>query len=178
MTVGKEGTAMKHMVDSLAMSVSIGLQHGIPLEEYIDMFVNTRSEPSGFVQGSENVQMCSSILDYVARELDATYGSKQLTRTVTNEQTVEQQVEDPWNATYLEPQSKVEEVMESAGRPTLKVDSLTPSYRQMSVQASVVSTTATVKYNGDPCPSCQSMKLRRNGSCFVCDNCGSTTGCS
>lgn len=66
-----------HLVDALlsnfAISVSLGLQHGVPLEEFVDAFERTRFDPAGPVSGSAEVKMASSILDYVFRELKARY---------------------------------------------------------------------------------------------------------
>lgn len=66
-----------HIIDSLlsnfAISVSLGLQHGVPLEEYVNAFERTKFEPAGPVSGSQEIKMASSILDYVFRELKAHY---------------------------------------------------------------------------------------------------------
>lgn len=77
LTISKEGSTLKHLVDAVAMSVSIGLQYGVPLGEYTDAFVGSKSDPCGLVQGSDNVKMCSSLMDYVFKELDAEYGDRQ-----------------------------------------------------------------------------------------------------
>ena len=80
LTVSKEGSTLKHMLDALAMSVSLGLQYGVPLGEYVDAFVGSKSDPCGLVQGSEHVKFCSSLMDYVFKELDAEYGDRQFVR--------------------------------------------------------------------------------------------------
>src|SRR5690625_6283372 len=59
-----------------AISISLGLQHGVPLEEFVDAFVFTKFEPSGLVNGSPHVKMTTSIIDYIFRELAVTYMSR------------------------------------------------------------------------------------------------------
>lgn len=73
--IGGEGSTMALFMNALARSVSIGLQHGIPLGTFVEAFEHANGEPSGMVQGSEHVRFCASIVDYLARELDACYGS-------------------------------------------------------------------------------------------------------
>lgn len=69
----KEGAAFRSLMNSFAISVSLGLQYGVPLEEYVDAFIFTRFEPNGAVQGNNRIKMSTSILDYVFRELAITY---------------------------------------------------------------------------------------------------------
>jgi ribonucleoside-diphosphate reductase alpha chain len=69
----KEGAAFRSLMNSFAIAVSLGLQYGVPLEEYIDAFVFTRFEPNGFVQGNDRIKMATSIIDYIFRELAVSY---------------------------------------------------------------------------------------------------------
>lgn len=69
----KEGAALRSFVNNFAISVSLGLQYGVPLEEYVDAFTFTRFEPAGTVQGNEAIKFATSILDYVFRELAVSY---------------------------------------------------------------------------------------------------------
>ena len=69
----KEGAAFRSMTNCFAIAVSLGLQHGVPLEEYIDAFLFTRFEPNGIVQGNPYIKMSTSIIDYIFRELAITY---------------------------------------------------------------------------------------------------------
>src|SRR5438874_5127280 len=69
----KEGAAFRSMTNCFAIAVSLGLQHGVPLEEYLDAFVFTRFEPNGMVQGNPHIKMTTSIIDYIFRELAITY---------------------------------------------------------------------------------------------------------
>jgi len=69
----KEGAAFRSLMNNFAISVSLGLQHGVPLEEFVDAFVFTRFEPAGPVTGNDTVKSATSILDYIFRELGVSY---------------------------------------------------------------------------------------------------------
>ena len=72
----KEGAAFRAMMNNFAIAVSVGLQYGVPLEEFVEAFVFTRFEPAGMVQGNEAIKNATSILDYVFRELAVSYLSR------------------------------------------------------------------------------------------------------
>ena len=72
----KEGAAFRSLMNNFAIAISIGLQYGVPLEEFVEAYVNTKFEPSGIVQGNDSIKMASSILDYVFRELAISYLNK------------------------------------------------------------------------------------------------------
>jgi ribonucleoside-diphosphate reductase alpha chain len=69
----KEGAALRSIINNFAIAISLGLQYGVPLEEYVDAFTFTRFEPSGPVQGNDSIKNATSILDYVFRELAVSY---------------------------------------------------------------------------------------------------------
>src|SRR5205085_2533705 len=69
----KEGAAFRSMTNCFAIAISLGLQHGVPLEEFVDAFLFTRFEPNGPVQGNPYIKMTTSIIDYIFRELAITY---------------------------------------------------------------------------------------------------------
>ena len=69
----KEGAAFRSLMNNFAIAVSIGLQYGVPLEEYVEAFTFTRFEPSGMVSGNDAIKMATSILDYMFRELAISY---------------------------------------------------------------------------------------------------------
>ncbi|HMK78135.1 MAG TPA: vitamin B12-dependent ribonucleotide reductase [Xanthobacteraceae bacterium] len=72
----KEGAALRSIINNFAIAVSLGLQYGVPLEEYVDAFTFTRFEPSGPVQGNDSIKYATSMLDYVFRELAVSYLSR------------------------------------------------------------------------------------------------------
>ena len=69
----KEGAAFRSLMNNFAIAISVGLQYGVPLEEYVDAFTFTRFEPAGFVQGNDAIKNATSILDYIFRELAISY---------------------------------------------------------------------------------------------------------
>ncbi len=69
----KEGAAFRSLMNCFAIAISLGLQHGVPLEEFVDAFVFTRFEPNGIVQGNDRIRMATSVIDFVFRELAITY---------------------------------------------------------------------------------------------------------
>jgi ribonucleoside-diphosphate reductase alpha chain len=69
----KEGAAFRSLMNNFAIAISLGLQYGVPLEEFVDAFTFTRFEPAGLVQGNEAIKNATSILDYIFRELAVSY---------------------------------------------------------------------------------------------------------
>ena len=72
----KEGAAFRSLMNNFAIAISLGLQYGVPLEEYVEAFTFTRFEPAGLVQGNETIKNATSILDYIFRELAVSYLSR------------------------------------------------------------------------------------------------------
>jgi ribonucleoside-diphosphate reductase alpha chain len=78
----KEGELVKAMMNNFAIAISLGLQYGVPLEEYVDAFIDTKFEPSGNIIGNDRILSATSILDYVFRELAISYlGKEELAHT-------------------------------------------------------------------------------------------------
>ena len=78
----KEGELVKAMMNNFAIAISLGLQYGVPLDEYVDAFIDTKFEPSGSVDGNDRILTATSILDYVFRELAISYlGREELAHT-------------------------------------------------------------------------------------------------
>ena len=78
----KEGELVKALMNNFAIAISLGLQYGVPLDEYVDAFIDTKFEPSGKVDGNDRILSATSILDYVFRELAISYlGKEELAHT-------------------------------------------------------------------------------------------------
>jgi ribonucleoside-diphosphate reductase alpha chain len=73
----KEGAAFRSLMNNFAIAISIGLQYGVPLDEFVDAFTFTRFEPSGLVEGNDSIKMATSVLDYIFRELAISYLSRE-----------------------------------------------------------------------------------------------------
>ena len=93
----KEGELVKAMMNNFAIAISLGLQYGVPLEEYVDAFIDTKFEPSGNVVGNDRILSASSILDYIFRELAISYlGKEELAHTpsIANSKSLQQENTD------------------------------------------------------------------------------------
>lgn len=183
----KEGAAFRSLLNSFAISVSIGLQYGVPLDEYIDAFTFTRFEPNGMVQGHEYIKMATSVLDYVFRDLAINYRKRfdlgqikpeDLNATSTNSKATKQHHPDSHGM------DNAAEAPGGHGSRTTDNDALTKSphtkpFRDHEQEYQAELIMARMKgYEGDPCPVCGHLTLVRNGTCLKCETCGSTTGCS
>jgi len=155
----KEGAAFRSLLNSFAIAVSLGLQYGVPLEEYVDAFTFTRFEPNGMVQGHDYVKMSTSVLDYVFRDLAISY----LKRTDLGQVKPEDLLS---TATQDESAQPGERGKADAKKATRK------QHREKVEEA------RSRGYEGDPCPVCGHFTLVRNGTCLKCETCGGTTGCS
>ncbi len=159
----KDGAAYRSLINCFAISISKGLQYGIPLEEYVDTFTFTRFEPAGPVQGHPNLKMSTSILDYIFRLLGYEYLNRNDLVQVKPEQS-----DHPVQTQLPGTQAVVEKPRNAATRAV-----------SMSVSEPDSRSTARAQgFTGDNCTNCGSMKMKRNGSCMVCIECGTTTGCS
>ena len=80
--MNKEGELVKALMNNFAIAISLGLQYGVPLDEFVDAFIDTKFEPSGKVEGNDRILSATSILDYVFRELAISYlGKEELAHT-------------------------------------------------------------------------------------------------
>jgi len=161
----KEGAAFRSLLNSFAIAVSLGLQYGVPLEEYVDAFTFSRFEPNGMVQGHEYIKMATSVLDYVFRDLAISYQDRFDLGQVKPEDL---------NATNMQ-NGKGKREAERRAQET--AERAAPA--QTAARPKDDSKKARMKgYEGDPCPVCGHLTLVRNGTCLKCETCGSTTGCS
>jgi len=101
--MNKEGELVKALMNNFAIAISLGLQYGVPLEEFVDAFIQTKFEPSGEIKGNDRILSASSILDYIFRELAISYlGREDLAHTPSiNKSTNESMVNDDTEDTFL-----------------------------------------------------------------------------
>jgi ribonucleoside-diphosphate reductase alpha chain len=197
----KEGAAFRSLMNNFAIAVSLGLQHGVPLEEYVDAFTFTRFEPNGPVVGHENIKMATSILDYIFRELAVSYLGRYDLAQVQPSQQIDAMGPDPEytgeedGATTYSTTDTIRPVTAALPKAA-PVQSPAPvpvmaGVASASASAPVQRGSATVQpvaervrealakgYSGDACGTCGQFSLVRNGTCLKCDSCGSTSGCS
>ena len=90
--MNKEGELVRSLMNNFAIAISLGLQYGVPLDEYVDAFIETKFEPSGEIKGNDRILNASSILDYIFRELAISYlGREDLAHTPSISKSSEQQ---------------------------------------------------------------------------------------
>ena len=202
----KEGAAFRSLMNNFAIAISIGLQYGVPLEEYVDSFTFTRFEPSGMVEGNEVIKMATSVLDYIFRELAVSYlGRNDLGHAEPEEQfdsigggTAEGTAAGPEDVMrrvastgYMRNNLYVIKQNESGSTETVaSAAALTGVGTAEAVAVSAVITEEVDStldrviearmqgYEGDACGDCGNFTLVRNGTCLKCVTCGSTSGCS
>ncbi|NIZ60804.1 vitamin B12-dependent ribonucleotide reductase [Sedimentitalea sp. CY04] len=157
----KEGAGFRAMMNNFAIAVSVGLQYGVPLEEFVDAFTFTKFEPAGMVQGNDSIKNATSILDYVFRELAVSY----LDRTDLAHVKPEGATFDDIGRGEEEGVSNVSEISETAASKSLEVlkqISSTGYLRKRMPQDLVVlqggqSDTADLNNGSDPVSSLQSL---------------------
>ncbi|MCA9515616.1 MAG: vitamin B12-dependent ribonucleotide reductase, partial [Myxococcales bacterium] len=176
----KEGAAFRSMMNCFAIAVSLGLQHGVPLEEYVDAFLFTRFEPNGMVQGNPYIKLTTSIIDYIFRELAITYlGRHELAQVKPADLSEGMGVDEvESHSPPLAPRSPKVDLASKAAPATTVVGAggLQVVGTGGGHDASAVARMKGME--GDACSECGHMTLVRNGTCLKCLTCGSTTGCS
>ncbi|MCL1837604.1 MAG: vitamin B12-dependent ribonucleotide reductase, partial [Treponema sp.] len=224
----KEGAAFRSLLNSFAITVSLGLQYGVPLEEFVDAFTFSRFEPNGVVQGHDYVKMATSVIDYIFRDLAISYLKRtdlgqvkpeDLLSTGTRSEMDSGEPRQPFTGKQsagFKPGGPAGNsggqggaggqkgghsgpaTHTDGGKGTVKaqvggavgynpVPAPGIAAAQPQVQAQVLDQVrpedsevvkiaqARIKgYEGDPCPSCYSFTLVRNGTCMKCITCGGT----
>ena len=148
--MSKEGSTLSGIMDGLALTVSIGLQYGVPLKVYVDKLLNTRFEPSG-ITANPKIRFVSSVLDYIARWLGGRFIS----------------------ADYLKLNGAATSEIVAASAPA-------PVVAQALAALPVLSPSSKPSNAHEGAPTCSEcgMLMVPNGACYKCENCGSTSGCS
>ncbi|MBN8217352.1 MAG: vitamin B12-dependent ribonucleotide reductase [Spirochaetes bacterium] len=189
----REGAGFRSLLSSFAISISLGLQHGVPLEEFIDAFVFTRFEPSGMVQGNDKIKMATSIIDYIFRELAVTYLGRYDLAHISPMELEEKRKADKRPEDDPEYEDEVvisERFIDDEEAPTVApiepiaaarsgvTASPAPAVGQSMPKLVAVKQAIQKGYTGDICSECGSITMVRNGTCLKCTTCGSTSGCS
>jgi ribonucleoside-diphosphate reductase alpha chain len=186
----KEGAAFRSLMNSFAIAISIGLQHGVPLERFVDQFIFSRFEPNGMVDGNDRIMMATSIIDYIFRELAITYLGRTDLAHVSEEDlrhdaVVREDDDASWPGEEVDgsSMSAIDVDAAPAAAPALvspSPSSLRPPKATLAPNARIqaVLDAKAQGYEGDACSECQQMTLVRNGACLKCVRCGATSGCS
>ena len=193
----KEGAAFRSLMNCFAIAISLGFQHGVPLEEFVDAFVFTRFEPNGPVKLNDHIKMSTSIIDYIFRELAITYLDRHDLEQVAPEDLrvdalkKETDIPDEGEEGLVDPRSlsstsispEVFPSRKSVGNGVGKNGEHGKVARKLEMKRETLTITEVQEarqkgYEGDPCPECKQFTMVRNGTCLKCDTCGSTSGCS
>jgi ribonucleoside-diphosphate reductase alpha chain len=163
----KEGATFRSLMNCFAIAVSVGLQYGVPLEEYVEKFTFTRFEPAGMVIGHANIKSATSIIDYIFRMLGYEYLDRSdLVHVITEQKglTGNPQMED-------EDVNTDETNVYQPAKP-VAVDSGSGAKKSFSVDLSM-----GVQSDAPACNVCGHTTVR-SGTCYKCLNCGNSMGCS
>jgi ribonucleoside-diphosphate reductase alpha chain len=185
--LGKQGSTLAGVMDAFSMAISVGLQYGIPLESYVAKFTNMRFEPAGMTDDPD-IRMASSVMDYIFRRLAMDHLSyeqrEELGILTTAERTAQLNGADP--AAVADEDLDPEELAQSAQvekvrPPRPDTPSVDASVADQSAQphstAELIESQQGRVADAPLCLTCGT-KMRPAGSCYVCEGCGSTSGCS
>jgi ribonucleoside-diphosphate reductase alpha chain len=169
----KEGASFKGLLNCFAVLTSKALQYGVPLEELVDSFTFTRFEPAGVVIGHDAIKNSTSILDYVFRVL----GYEYLGRTdFVHVKSVDETSEQPL-ASFNTPPT-LGKKRENGDAARQQPEPVMAEKRAARKDSDTVMLARAQGYTGEMCASCGSSRVKRNGACTVCEDCGTTSGCS
>lgn len=177
----KEGAAFRSLMNNFAISISIGLQYGVPLEEYVDAFLFTRFEPAGEVKGNETIRHATSILDYIFRELAVSY----LGRTDLAQVDPFDARGDGLNKRAIDAESAARLISRGFARGAspdnlvmLRPRSVVESATRDAKGAAPAAPTrpAATGYRNEPCDACGHFTVEQTGKCAACGAKGEASG--
>ncbi|KPJ86026.1 vitamin B12-dependent ribonucleotide reductase [Parcubacteria bacterium SG8_24] len=175
--MAKGGSVVSGLMDSFATSTSIALQYGVPLRVLIDKFIHVRFEPSGFTN-NPNIRIAKSIVDYIFRWLAMKFLSSDELHAIginAEAQTLAEQGQADVDASNEERSRETED--DDAGSAKQMHLGETPQAAEGARTADSLTMSFDTQSDAPPCDTCGAMMVR-NGSCYKCLNCGSTSGCS
>ena len=182
--MAKEGATMRSMMNCFAISISIGLQYGVPLEEFVDKFAFTKFDPSGFVE-HPNIKSTTSIVDFIFRVLGYEYlGRTDLVHVVDKPEVMNTGADDwddiPSNLEYAkEPELSSVRIVGLAGMTPQPVKNQRAT-QPIKAENSFDAMNAAAKNMQSDAPACNVCGhiMMRSGTCYKCLNCGNQGGCS
>jgi ribonucleoside-diphosphate reductase alpha chain len=174
--LGKQGSTLSGVMDAFSIAVSVGLQHGVPLETYVRKFTNLRFEPAGLTDDPD-IRMAQSIMDYIFRRLALDHLSFEA-RSSMGIYTTAERTRNLETGSYEAPEDVDLEAPETES-PAPAAAAPAPSRRTEAVHSSAELLELQQGQAADAplCFSCGT-KMRPSGTCYVCESCGSTSGCS
>ncbi|MEU1056982.1 vitamin B12-dependent ribonucleotide reductase [Streptomyces sp. NPDC005876] len=184
--MSKQGSTLAGMMDAFSIAVSVGLQYGVPLETYVSKFTNMRFEPAGMTDDPD-VRMAQSIVDYIFRRLALDFLPFE-TRSALGIHSAEERQRHLETGSYepSDDEVDVEGLAQSAPRaqelkavatPKAEAEVAKPAPKEAHTSAELVEMQLGIQADAPLCFSCGT-KMQRAGSCYICEGCGSTSGCS
>jgi len=174
--MAKEGATMRSMLNCFAIAVSIGLQYGVPLEEFVEKFVFTRFEPAGMVQ-HPNIKSTTSIIDFIFRALAYDYlGRNDLVHVLDKSLAHKDEEEESWDEHTPAIGDRVPELsdLRVVGGATPKPENNKPASTGLDA---VNAAAKSMQGDAPACNVCGHITIR-SGTCYKCLNCGNSLGCS
>ena len=163
----KEGATFRSLMNCFSIAVSIGLQYGVPLREFVDKFTFTKFEPAGYVEGHDNIKNATSIIDFIFRLLGFEYLNR-------NDLVQVPPVSDTGD-------NNIQSATQSSTIAVTKTKSVVTS---VSVEAKAASSNSasdmhlqSMQSDAPACNECGHLTVR-SGTCYKCLNCGNSLGCS
>jgi ribonucleoside-diphosphate reductase alpha chain len=182
--LGKQGSTLAGVMDAFSIAVSIGLQYGVPLEQFAQKFTNLKFEPAGMTDDPD-VRMAQSIMDYIFRRLALDYLSFD-ERAELGIYTASERARYVETGRYLSEEDEAD-VIESESLKNDAADDIRvhaegpnqPALVEVTARstAEVLEKLSGLSVDAPLCLTCGT-KMRRSGSCYICEGCGSTSGCS
>ncbi|MFL5787078.1 MAG: vitamin B12-dependent ribonucleotide reductase [Flavisolibacter sp.] len=170
--MAKEGATMRSMLNCFAIAISIGLQYGVPLEEYVDKFVFTRFDPAGFVE-HPNIKSATSIVDFIFRLLGYEYLNRSDLVHVLDKNEVMNTGADDWDEPVKQPELSNIRIVASNTHAKIPKQPVKSEKNFDAVNAAAKS----MQSDAPACNTCGHITIR-SGTCYKCLNCGNSMGCS
>lgn len=179
--MAKEGATMRSMLNCFAIAVSIGLQYGVPLEEFVDKFVFTRFEPAGMVE-HPNIKSATSIIDFIFRSLAYEYLGRNDLVHVLDKPELENMGDAAWDDETPTIGNRIPELSElrvtGASKPKASTKHYRAEYEKKDhSQDGINSAAKNMQSDAPSCNVCGHITIR-SGTCYKCLNCGNSLGCS
>jgi ribonucleoside-diphosphate reductase alpha chain len=187
--LGKQGSTLAGVMDAFSIAISIALQYGVPLETYVQKFTNMRFEPAGLTDDSD-IRMAQSVLDYIFRRLAldylpfetraslGIYTAAERTRALaTGSYEAQPDEEDFESLAQSAPVNQTRSALANQVHDEVVVDTAHEAPPTAHSSTELVESIIGTSADAPLCMNCGT-KMRPAGSCFVCEGCGSTSGCS
>ncbi len=182
--MSKEGSTLSGVMDTLALSLSMNLQYGVPLEVLCEKLVHTRFEPMGLTNNKE-IPVVKSLMDYLGRWLALKFLTKEQAKRFHNGELIEKAYRE--GSKSKDAFAMRLPVVDEGAQPPLDLAAAVDQKTEVEVEHAVAQVEAVPSkleqaklqgFTGAMCSGCGSVRMKRNGSCEVCLDCGATSGCS